>query len=122
LVYVAVAISEHFQALEPKRSVVMTPILEGLISEWPSDLLVTKVLSEHYLRRARVADEASKHVFARQAQALAQRAVALYPTHLPLRQTHIAAAELNGDAETVKAERQEIERLKPLVHVDNRSR
>jgi O-Antigen ligase len=121
LVYVAVAISEHFQALEPKRSVVMTPILEGLISEWPSDLLVTKVLSEHYLRRARVADEANKHIFARQAQALAQRAVALYPTHLPLRKTHIAAAELNGDAETVKAERQEIERLKPLVHVDNRS-
>ena len=122
LVYVAVAISEHFQALEPKRLVVMTPILEGLISEWPSDLLVTKVLSEHYLRRARVADEANKHIFARQAQALAQRAVALYPTHLPLRQTHIAAAELNGDAETVKAERQEIERLKPLVHVDNRPR
>jgi O-Antigen ligase len=122
LVYVAVAISEHFQALEPKRLAVMTPILEGLMSEWPDDLLVTKVLSEHYLRRARVADKASKHVFARQAQALAQRAVALYPTHLPLRQTHIAAAELNGDAETVKAERQEIERLKPLVHVDNRSR
>ena len=122
LVYVAVAISEHFQALEPKRSAVMTPILESLMADWPSDLLVTKVLSEHYLRRARVADEAHKHIFARQAQAMAQRSVALYPTHLPLRQTLIAAAEMTGDFATVKAERQEIERLKALVHVDNRSR
>ena len=122
LVYVAVAISEHFQALEPKRSAVMTPILESLMADWPSDLLVTKVLSEHYLRRARVADEAHKHIFARQAQAMAQRSVALYPTHLPLRQTLIAAAEMTGDFATVKAERQEIERLKPLVHVDNRQR
>ena len=122
LVYVAVAISEHFQALEPKRLAVMTPVLEGLLAKWPGSLLVTKVLSEHYLRRARVADESHKLTFARQAQAMAQRAVALYPTHLPLRQTLIAAAELTGDAQTVTVQRQEIERLKPLVHVDNRSR
>ena len=50
------------------------------------------------------------------------RAVALYPTHLPLRQTLIAASELTGDAQTVIVQREEIERLKPLVHVDNRSR
>jgi hypothetical protein len=122
LVYVAVAISEHFQALEPKHLAVMTPILEGLLAEWPGSLLVTKVLSEHYLRRARVPEEANKKVFARHAQAMAQRAVALYPTHLPLRQTLIAAAELTGDAQTVTVQREEIERLKPLVHVDNRPR
>ena len=122
LVYVAVAISEHFQALEPKHLAVMTPVLEGLLAEWPGSLLVTKVLSEHYLRRARVPEEANKKVFARQAQAMAERAVALYPTHLPLRQTLIAAAELAGDAQTVTVQREEIERLKPLVHVDNRPR
>ena len=122
LLYVAVAISEHFQALEPKRLAVMTPVLEGLLAEWPGSLLVTKVLSEHYLRRARVPEEANKKVFARQAQAMAERAVALYPTHLPLRQTLIAAAELTGDAQTVTVQREEIERLKPLVHVDNRLR
>ena len=122
LVYVAVAIGEHFQALAPKRVSVMTPILESVMADWPGSLLVTKVLSEHYLRRAHVPEEANKQVFARQAQAMAQRAVALYPTHLPLRQTLIAAAELTGDAQTVTVQREEIERLKPLVHVDNRPR
>ena len=122
LVFAAVAIAEHLQTLLPARAGVLTPVLEGLLAEWPEDLLVTKALSEHYLRLARAAAEGSRHVLARQAQALAGRAVALYPTHLPLRQTLIAAAELNGDAATVAEQRAEIARLQPLVHPDNRTR
>jgi hypothetical protein len=120
LVFVAVAISEHLQALVPQRAETLTPILEGLLADWPQDLLVTKALSEHYLRLARRATGERQHVLARQAQALAERTVDLYPTHLPLRQSVIRAAELTGDQATVAAQRAEIERLKPLVHRDNR--
>lgn len=120
LVFVAVAIGEHFQALLPKRSEALTSTLEGLLADWPQDLLVTKVLSEHYLRLARAETGERKRVLARQAQALAERAVDLYPTHLPLRQSVIRAAELTGDQATVMAQRLEIERLMPLVHRDNR--
>ena len=119
LVFAAVAIGEHFQALLPSRAEALTPILEDLLVEWPQDLLVTRALSEHYLRLARRATGARQHQLARHAQAMAQRAVALYPTHLPLRQTVITAAELTGDKETVAAQQAEIQRLKPLVHRDN---
>ena len=120
LVFAAVAIGEHAQALVPQRAEALTPILESLLADWPQDLLVTKALSEHYLRLARRATGERKHVLARQAQALAERTVDLYPTHLPLRQSVIMAAELTGDQATVAAQRAEIERLKPLVHRDNR--
>lgn len=120
LVFAAVAIGEHAQALLPQRAELLTPILESLLADWPQDLLVTKALSEHYLRLARRATGERKHVLARQAQALAERTVDLYPTHLPLRQSVIMAAELTGDQATVAAQRAEIERLKPLVHRDNR--
>lgn len=120
LVFVAVAIGEHFQALLPKRSAALTSTLEGLLADWPQDLLVTKALSEHYLRLARAETGERKRVLARQAQALAERAVDLYPTHLPLRQSVIRAAELTGDQATATAQRAEIERLTPLVHRDNR--
>ena len=120
LVFVAVAIGEHAQALVPQRAEALTPILESLLADWPQDLLVTKALSEHYLRLARRATGERKHVLARQAQALAERTVDLYPTHLPLRQSVIMAAELTGDQATVAAQRAEIKRLTPLVHRDNR--
>jgi len=120
LVFIAVAIGEHFQALLPQRAAALTSTLESLLAEWPQNLLVTKALSEHYLRLARAATGERQHVFARQAQALAQRTVELYPTHLPLRQSVIRAAELTGDLVTVTAQRAEIERLTPLVHRDNR--
>jgi hypothetical protein len=120
LVFVAVAIGEHFQALLPQRAAALTPHLEALLAEWPQDLLVTKALSEHYLRLARRESGERRHVLARQAQALAERAVDLYPTHLPLRESVILAAELTGDQTTVMAQRAEIERLTPLVHRDNR--
>lgn len=120
LVFTAVAIAEHLQALLPQRAESLTPILEGMLADWPQDLLVTKALSEHYLRLARRATGERRHVLARQAQALAERTVDLYPTHLPLRQSVILAAELTGDHATVTTQRAEIERLKPLVHRDNR--
>lgn len=120
LVFTAVAIGEHLQALLPQRAESLTPLLESMLADWPQDLLVTKALSEHYLRLARRATGDRRHVLARQAQALAERAVDLYPTHLPLRQSVILAAELTGDHPTVTAQRAEIERLKPLVHRDNR--
>jgi hypothetical protein len=120
LVFMAVAIGEHFQALLPQRSATLTPILEELLAAWPRDLLVTKALSEHYLRLARAMTGERQHVLARQAQALAKRAVEFYPTHLPLRQTLIKAAELSGDQATVQEQRAEIARLEPLVHRDNR--
>jgi O-antigen ligase len=122
LVFVAVAIGEHLQALLPQRAEVLTPVLEGLLADWPRDLLVIKALSEHYLRLARAATDGRRHGLARQAQALAHRAVELYPTHLPLRQTLIQAAELTGDQATITGQRAEIERLTPLVHRDNRLR
>jgi hypothetical protein len=122
LVFTAVALGEHLQALLPARASVVTPMLERMHAEWPGDLLVIKSLSEHYLRLARTSSGDSRRVQARQAQAMAHRAVELYPTHLPLRQTLIAAAELTGDQETVAVQRAEIARLTPLVHVDNRAR
>lgn len=120
LVFVAVAIGEHFQALLPQRVEALTPHLEALLADWPQDLLVTKALSEHYLRLAKRESGERRHVLARQAQALAERAVDLYPTHLPLRQSVILAAELTGDQTTMQTQRAEIERLTPLVHRDNR--
>ncbi len=120
LVFVAVAIGEHFQALLPQRAEALTPQLEMLLADWPQDLLVIKALSEHYLRLARRASGDRRHVLARQAQALAQRAVEHYPTHLPLRQSVILAAELTGDQASVNAQLAEIARLTPLVHRDNR--
>lgn len=120
LVFTAVAIAEHLQALLPQRAEALTPILESMLADWPQDLLMTKALSEHYLRLARRASGDRRHVLARQAQALAERAVDLYPTHLPLRQSVILAAELTGDQATATIQRAEIERLKPLVHRDNR--
>jgi O-antigen ligase len=120
LVFAAVAIGEHFQALLPQRAESLTPLLERTLAEWPQDLLVTKALSEHYLRLARRATAERRQVLARQAQALAERAVDLYPTHLPLRRSVILATELTGDQETASAQRAEIERLAPLVHRDNR--
>jgi O-antigen ligase len=122
LVFVAVAIGEHLQALLPQRAEVLTPVLEGLLADWPQDLLVTKALSEHYLRLARRASGDRRHVLARQAQAMAERAVDLYPSHLPLRHSVILAAEITGDQATVTAQRVEIERLTPLVHRDNQLR
>ncbi len=119
LVFVAVAIGEHLQALLPQRAEVLTPVLERLLADWPQDLLVTKALSEHYLRLARRATGERRHALARQAQALAERAVELYPTHLPLRKSVILAAEITGDQATATAQRAEIERLTPLVHRDN---
>jgi hypothetical protein len=122
LVFVAIALGEHLQALLPQRASVLTPVLESLVPEWPRDLLVIKALSEHYLRLARVAKDDEKRRLARQAQSFALRAVDCYPTHLPLRQTVIRAAELTGDQETITAQQAEIARLAPLVHRDNRAR
>lgn len=122
LAFVAVAIGEHVQALLPKRAELLTPLLEDLLAAWPQDLLVTKALGEHYLRLARAATGERRQLLGRQAQTLAQRAVELYPTHLPLRQTVIQAAEITGDQATIAAQRAEIARLEPLVHRDNRTR
>jgi hypothetical protein len=121
LVFVAVGIGEHLQALLPQRAEALTPILENLLADWPQDLLVTKALSEHYLRLARRAAGDQRHTLARQAQALGLHAIELYPTHLPLRQTVIQAAEITGDVATITEQRAEITRLEPLVHRDNRS-
>lgn len=120
LVFVAIAIGEHFQAMLPKRAEVLTATLETLLHDWPHDLLVIKALSEHYLRLAGQATGERRQTLARQAQAVAGRAVELYPTHLPLRQTLIRAAESTGDQATIEAQRAEITRLEPLVHRDNR--
>jgi O-antigen ligase len=122
LVFAAIALGEHLQALLPARASVLTPVWENLLAEWPQSLLVIKSLSEHYLRVGRAAAGDEQRRYARQAQALAMRAVELYPTHLPLRQTLIRAAELTGDQATVDAQRAEITRLTPLVHRDNRVR
>jgi O-antigen ligase len=122
LVFVAIALGEHVQALMPERATVLTPMLESLVAEWPGDLLVIKALSEHYLRLARGATSDEQRRLARQAQSFALRAVDGYPTHLPLRQTVISAAELTGDQNTVATQQAEIARLTPLVHRDNRAR
>lgn len=122
LIFTAVALGEHLQALVPVRASILTPMLERMHAEWPGDLLVIKSLSEHYLRLARASLGDTQRVQARQAQAMAHRAVELYPTHLPLRQTLITAAELTGDQATSETQRAEIARLTPLVHPDNRPR
>ena len=116
-----VARAELGELSVPQRAAVLTPMLETLVGEWPRDLLVIKALSEHHLRLAQQTMDDQRRAHARQAQVFAARAVELYPTHLPLRQTLIRAAQMTGDDQTVAAQQAEISRLEPLVHRDNRS-
>jgi hypothetical protein len=122
LAFLAVNIAGHFQRLKPERAAVITPYLEELISAWPQQLACVHALSDHYFRLAQSSTSESSRALARQAQAFAQRAVLMYPTHLPFRAQLIRTAKLTGDQVTVEQQQAEIKHLAPLVHVDNQLR
>ena len=125
LAFLAVAIATHLQVLRPDRLALVTTTLERLSADWPGNITQVKALADHYQRlaaQARKAGASDARERTRRAQAWAQRAVELYPAHLPFREDLIALARENGDSETIERETATIKRLAPIVYPTNRPR
>jgi O-antigen ligase len=122
---VAVGVLTYLQELAPHHLDAAAPLLERLAERWPGQLAYAKALADHYLRRARRAQDDHRGDAAELAQRAvrwAREVVALYPTCLPFREDLIAAARLAGDQVTVEREIGEIRALAPLVYPSNRPR
>ncbi len=120
----AAAIAVHLAGLDPRQLDAVGPFLEVLAARWPGELLYVQALGE---QRRRIAERARQRgqggmQAAQEAQALAARVVALYPTRLSLREDLIAAARLAGDEATAQREIAAIRALTPLVWPPNRAK
>ncbi len=120
----AAAIAVHLAGLDPRQLDAVGPFLEVLAARWPGELLYIQALGE---QRRRVAERARQRrqgstQAAHEAQTLAARVVALYPTRLYLREDLIAAARLAGDEATAQREIAAIRALTPLVWPPNRAK
>ncbi len=120
----AAAIAVHLAGLDPRQLDAVGPFLELLAARWPGELLYVQALAE---QRRRVAERARQRgeggaQAAQEAEALAARAVALYPTRLTLREDLITAARQAGDEATAQREIAAIRALTPLVWPPNRAK